>query len=187
MMIVKTPQYSTILFIEVFEDLNSFKVALSESLFNDKIDVSDSNIELVFALLYAKYGNNPIANNDVNQFKNKLFSVLFSYGPTWQKRLEIQKQLRSLTEDDILKGSKAIYNNALNPDGSPGTQSLEELPRINSQNTTNYKKSKMDAYAQLWELLETDVTTEFVNRFKICFKTFVKPERPLLYYEGDED
>ena len=112
-----------------------------------------------------------------------MFSVLFSYGPTWLKRLDIQNKLRALSDEEITKGGKAIYNNALNPDGGPATQSLEELSRINSQSTTNYKKSRMDAYAQLWSLLDVDVTTEFINKFRICFKQFVRPEETLLYYE----
>jgi hypothetical protein len=35
----------------------------------------------------------------------------------------------------------------------------------------------MDAYAQLMDLLETDVTGEFLTKFKGCFKQFVLPER----------
>lgn len=186
-MLQMTPQYNTILFTEVWEEPESFITDFKGSVFNQIPELDENILELVFGLLYAKYGNNPIANNDVNQFKAKVFSVLFSYGPTWLKRLDIQEKLRNLSDEDILKGGKAIYNNALNPDGSPATQSLEELSRINSQSTTNYKKSRMDAYAQLWDLLDTDVTTEFINKFKICFKQFVRPEEPLLYYEGDLD
>ena len=49
----------------------------------------------------------------------------------------------------------------------------------------------MEAYAQLWDLIDTDVTAEFLGRFQKCFKQFVAPERPLLYVtpidEEDED
>ena len=186
-MLQMTPQYNTVLFCDVWEDYSQFKIDLEDSLFAGKIDISEKSLEVIFALLYAKYGNNPIANNDVNQFEAKVFGIMFQYAPTWEKRLDIQKKLRELSDEDLLKGGKAIYNNALNPDGSPATQSLEELSRINSQSTTNYKKSRMDAYAQLWDLLDTDVTGEFINKFKICFKQFVRPEEPLLYYEGDLD
>lgn len=187
-MIKKTPQYNTVLFCDVWEDYDSFIESYTESLFNGKIDIKENEFELVYALLYARYANNPIANNDINQFENKLFGVLFQYGPTWSKRLDVQAKLRAISDEDLLKGSKAIYNNALNPDAAPSTQALEELPRINSQNTTNYKKSRMDAYAQLWELLDTDVTGDFINKFKICFKQFVRPEETIIYYdEGDND
>ena len=186
-MIQMTPQYNTILFRDVWEYGDEFVLDFKASVFNKMNSFTDDSLELVFGLLFAKYANNPIANEDVEQFKAKMFSVLFSYGPTWLKRLEIQDKLRNLSEEDIIKGGKAIYNNALNPDGSPATQSLEELPRINSQSTTNYKKSKMDAYMQLWDLLDIDVSNEFINKFQICFKKFVKPEKTLLYYEGELD
>ena len=186
-MINITPQYNTVLLCDVWEDVESFKTSLKDSMFNEMIDVDEKSIPVIFALLMARYCNNPIANNDVNQFENKVFSIIFQYGPTWEKRLEIQKKLRHLSEEELIKGGKAIYNNALNPDGGPATQSLEELPRINSQSTTNYKKSKMDAYTQLWELLDIDVSNEFINKFQICFKKFVKPEKTLLYYEGELD
>ena len=186
-MIQMTPQYNTILFRDVWEYGDEFVLDFKASVFNKMNSFTDDSLELVFGLLFAKYANNPIANEDVEQFKAKMFSVLFSYGPTWLKRLEIQDKLRNLSEEDIIKGGKAIYNNALNPDGSPATQSLEELPRINSQSTTNYKKSKMDAYMQLWDLLDIDVSNEFINKFQICFKKFVRPEKTLLYYEGELD
>lgn len=186
-MIQMTPQYNTVLFNEVWDELSAFKTSYQNSLFYGKVDMKEEDLDLVYALLYARYGNNPIANQDINQFENKIFSIMFQFGPTWSKRLDIQAKLRAISDEDLLKGGKAIYNNALNPDGSPATQSLEELPRINSQNTTNYKKSRMDAYSQLWELLNTDVTGEFINKFKVCFKQFVRPEEVLVYYEGDED
>ncbi len=178
------PEYSTVLFTDVWDDVEEFTSDLSESPFADSI--SADSVSLVFYLLYARYGNNPIANRDVNQFKFKIFSVIFQYGPTWEKRLEIQKALRELDITELMKGSKAIYNTALNPSTAPSTGSLEELNYINSQNTTNYKKSKMDAYTQLLDLLETDVTEDFIVKFRKCFKVFVAPEKPLLFVTEEE-
>lgn len=186
--VYKFPQYDTKLFTEVWEDKDEF---LSDYSGATQVGIpaiiSNTNATTLYYLLYAKYGNNPIANRDINQFKYKVFSIIFEYGPTWEKRLDIQGKLRALTEEDIIKGAKAIYNSALNPSTAPGTGTLEELEYINAQNTTNYKKSKMEAYAQLWELLNTDVTSAFVNKFKICFKQFVRPERPLLYVTDVEE
>ena len=176
------PQYSTITFTDVWDNVEDFKTDLAESPFNGCISSSDpDNVSILFYLLYARYGNNPIANYDITQWKFKMFSVIFQYGPTWEKRLDIQANLRALTEDDIILGSKAIFNHALNPSTVPSTGSLEELNYINDQSTSNYKKSKMDAYMQLWELLRTDVTEDFLNQFKKCFKIFVSAEKPMLF------
>ena len=213
------PEYSTVTFTDVWDNIDNFKLDLSNSPFNNCL--TEDSVNILFYLLYARYGNNPIANRDINQWKFKMFSVMFQYGPTWEKRLDIQNKLRAISDDDLLKGAKllptvnndlisiednpkyieidfpkefynevfakAIYNSALNPSTTPSTGSLDELTYINSQNTTNYKKSKMDAYAQLLELLEVDVTEEFLVKFKKCFKVFVAPEKPLLYVTDTED
>lgn len=179
------PEYSTVTFTDVWDNIDDFKFDLSNSPFNNCL--TQDSVNILFYLLYARYGNNPIANRDINQWKFKIFSVIFQYGPTWEKRLDIQEKLREIKDDDLLLGAKAIYNTALNPSTTPSTSSLDELTYINSQNTTNYKKSKMEAYSQLLELLEVDVTEEFLVKFKKCFKVFVAPEKPLLYVTDTED
>ena len=189
------PQYNTMLFSDVWENASDFKTEFQASPFAGSLHYGETvglitypdDVSLVYYLLYAKYGNNPLANLDVNQFKLKVFGTIFQYGPTWEKRLEIQKKLRELTETDLMTGSKAIYNQAVNPSTAPSTGSLEELTYINGQNTTNYKKSKMEAYGQLWDLLDNDVTGDFINKFKAFFKQFVRPENPLLYITESEE
>ena len=183
-----TPQYSTVLFNEIWESAADFKTEFAASPFTGSISASNpDNVTLLYYLLYGKYGNNPIANQDIEQFKIKLFGIIFSYGPAWEKRLDIQAKLRGLSDSDILIGSKAIYNQAANPSTIPSTSSLDELTYINGQNVTSYKRSKMEAYGQLWELISTDVTTAFIDKFKVCFKIFVRHERPLLYITEEED
>ena len=185
------PQYSTNLFSDIYDSVEDFVQDFKNIGIPYKINnvqtVSDTNIQTLYYLLYARYGNNPIANNDITQWKYKIFSVVFQYGPSWQKRLDIQAQLRGLTEADILAGNRAIYNHAYNPSTTPSTSTTSELDYINEQNTTNYKKGKMEAYAQLWELIDTDVTEAFLDKFKKCFKQFVAPERPLLYVTEEEE
>lgn len=183
------PQYSTELFVDIWDDVDEFKADLASSPFTGCISTSNpDNVSIVFYLLYARYGNNPIANLDINQWKFKIFSVIYQYGPTWEKRLDLQKKIRELTDNDLLTGSKAIHNHAFNPSTTPSTSSLTELTYINDQQTSSFKKNKLDAYTQQWDMLETDVTEDFLNKFKKCFKNFVSPEQPLLYVsEPDEE
>jgi len=183
--ITRTPEYSTKLFSEIYEDATEFVNDYNN--IGIQPIISNQSATTLFYLLYGRYGNNPIANWDETQFKYKLFSLVFMYGPTWEKRLDIQSKLRGLSDDEILVGSKAIYNHAYNPSVSPSTSTLEEINYINDQNTTNYKRSKLDAYTILLELLETDVTEEFLGKFKICFKQFVRPEKPLLFITPEEE
>lgn len=183
-MIQMTPKYSTMLFTDIWNNSDDFL----EDYYNNGISpmCSRGRVELLFYLLYARYGNSPIANYDITQFKYKLFSIIFQYGPTWEKRLEIQTIFRNMNENDLIAGGKAIYNNALNPQTEPTTNTLEELNYINSQNTTNYKKSKLEAYSLLWDSLSTDVTEAFIKKFNNLFLTVVSDQRPLLYITGDD-
>lgn len=146
-----------------------------------------ADLKILYYLLYGQYGNSVIASSDTEQFKYKVYSIIFMYGPTWCKRLEVQKRLRELNETDLITGGKAIYNHAFNPDTAPSTSTLEELLAINDQNTTNYKKSKMEGYSILLSLLETDVTKEFLDKFKKLFITVVEPELPLWYEMEDKN
>lgn len=152
--------------------------------------LNDQNIQTLYYLLYSRYGNSCVASSDENQFKYKVFSTIFMYGPAWQKRLEIQTALTSMDIDEAMKGSTAIYNSALNPSNEPSTQTLEELNYINSQNTTKYRKSKIEGYSTLYSLIETDVTEDFIAKFKKLFIVIVEPDYPLWYettQQGDEE
>ena len=148
--------------------------------------ISQGSAQTLYYLLYGRYGNDVIASSDINRFKYRLFGIIFQYGPTWEKRLEIQEKLRGLTEDEILTGSRQIYNNAQNPSTEPSTGTTDELQYINEQNVTKNRRGKLDAYAMLMELLRSDVTNEFLTKFKTLFLTVIEPEEPL-YYVSEED
>ena len=171
--------FRTRTFTDIYGSLEEFKDDYTNS--GIPTTLSDSNITILYYLLYARYGNSNIASSDENQFKYKLMSIIFMYGPAWQKKLDIQKKLMEMSDDEMLKGSTAIYNTALNPGQAPSTETVEELNYINSQNTTKYKKGKLEGYAALYSLIETDVTEAFIGKFKKLFITIVEPDCPLWY------
>ena len=138
-------------------------------------------IELVYYLLLARYSNSVIASSDENRFKYQLFSMMFQYGPAWNKELEIQKEIRETSIEDFQLGSTNIVNAAENPSVEPSTQYLKELPYINHQNVSKTQRSKADAYALVLSLLKEDVTETFISRFQKLFLKIVQPERPLWY------
>ena len=168
------------------DDFNFYKTAGLNPNF-----VTATSINTIFYLLSAKFGNSHIANSDENQFKLKLFSYIFQFGPYWEKKLSIQSTLRGLTEAQLLEGSKQINNHSYNPSTAPSTDTLDELTTTNEQTATKFKKSRLDAYGLLSELLEKDVTEEFLNKFKKLFLVIVEPQLPLWYItdinQGDEE
>lgn len=138
-------------------------------------------LDLLYYLLVARYANSVIASDDENRFKYQMFSIMFQYGPTWAKELEIQKSIRTLTEDELREGTRSTVNNAANPSTQPSTIDTEELPYVNQQNVSKVKRSKIDGYALVLSLLKEDVSEEFLRRFQKLFLTVVQPERPLWY------
>lgn len=183
MMGLNRPAYNTETFSDVFENKEDFLEFYNSCGIPKKL--KDESIKTLYFLLYAKFGNSPIANSDVNQFKYKVMSIIFQSGPTWERRLEIQDTLRNMSEEDLRIGSKSIYNHAFNPSTEPSTDTIEELRTINDQNTNKNKRGRLEAYALLWDTLASNITSQFLEQFRSLFKIFVKHENPILY-EGDD-
>ena len=171
--------YRTRKFSDIWPSADAFIQDYQASAIPQKLKVADATT--LYYLLYARYGNSSIANSDENQFKYKIFSTIYIGGATWAKKQEIQDKLREMTEDEILAGTKAIYNHAFNPQTAPTTDTVDELEYINEQNTTKYKKSKLDGYALLWAILNDGVTETFLREFRYHFLVVVEPQLPLWY------
>ena len=171
--------YRQVKFTDVWQTAESFVSDYKNN--GIETTISDKTATTLYYLLYSRYGNSVLASSDTNRFKYDVWATIFSYGPTWEKRLEIQDKLRNLTDDELFNGATQIYNHAYNPGTAPSTNTLDELTAINEQNTSKSKKGKMDAYAMLIALLETDVTESFLDKFKKLFLKVVQPELPLWY------
>ena len=310
------PQYDTKLMTEVWSKASDFLTDYQNA--GIPTTISNQNATTLYYLLYAKYGNTPIANYDEQQWKYKMFSIIFQYGPTWEKRLDIQTTLRGLQIADLVdngsyralssqSGSETssktgsdnntrtlnttekntgtsalantgtdttastgtqsvartgtvgttgetedIKNHAFNPSTAPAQNAYSPLNYINEQHatkndvnstvtnnltdtttndlqnqtthnttstttndlsrsdtgtitdaraitdsvsaenssqnetTTVMTAGKLKAYEKLLELLDTDVTGAFINKFKVCFKQFVMPERHMIYVTEEE-
>ena len=148
-------------------------------------DYKEGDLERIFYLLYAKYGNSTIAANDVNRFKFGVYTIIYSSAMQWLKKMEVQKRLYSMQESEMLRGSRQVYNTAQNPSVEPGTSTEDELPYIDGQNVSINKRGILEGYGVLMSLLRLDVTADFLNKFKSLFLTVVYPEDELTYMQGD--
>lgn len=174
--------YNTETFANIFINQELFINEYNSSPFKTD-DLKEDNIKLIYWLLIGDYANSPIASSDLNQFKIKLFSIIYQYAPTYIKKMEVQKNIRELDENQIRLGTTAINNQAKNNDGLPSIQATEELSTINSQLVNKWKKSPLEAYSLLTSLLSDNITKIFLNKFKVLFKWIVEPEEPNLYVE----
>lgn len=267
------PRYDTKIFTEIWDEVAEFLLDYHQV--GIPATINDTNATTLFYLLFAKYGNSPIANYDETQFKYKVFSIIFQYGPTWEKRLSIQETLRGLTINDLIddgsldelfghQGANSstktdssnstrtidndttstgtvttdtdntttdVKNHATNPSTTPavdaysalnyiddqvanknvldgtaettndlagtsdttdtiyasGTSSISGNDSFTNSTTRNLKAGKLKGYERLLELLESDVTGEFLSKFRICFKQFVVPERTWIYVTEVDD
>lgn len=177
--------YLTMTFSEVYPSYQAFEEdAKNECSVLIPSDFTDNSLNVLYALLYARYGNNPIAASDVNRFRFQLFSIVFQHGATWQKKVELQKAIRTLNLDEARVGNRNIDNHAYNPPTEPSTASLEELPYIDQQSTYGSKKGLLETYGQISLMLENDFTEDFLDRFRVLFNYWASPQRPL-YYENE--
>lgn len=167
---------------EVFKDdyLSSGICIMANSL---KQPLDNDFIVAQYYLLSARYANSIVASSDPQRFKENLFSLIWQYGLPWKSKIEIQDKLRNLSEAELLQGNMSINNSAQNPSTEPSTSDDLELSFINAQTVSKNKKSKLAAYATLYELIKTDVTELYLSKFKKLFLTVVEPEEPLLYEE----
>lgn len=176
-------KYNTLTFVDVWGELNEFLTDYQTQAL-PKI-ITTTSATTLYYLLYARYGNSPIVNQDKEQWKYKVWSLIFRYGGTWEKKVDIQDKIRNLTLDEIKEGAIAIYNKALNPESAPTTHTTEELTYVNEQNVQKHKKNDSQAYAEWMALLEEDVTGYFLDRFKPLFKSFVANEYPIVYTDEE--
>ena len=100
---------------------------------------------------------------------------------------------------DYIEGTRALLNRSDNPSQpifstdnlnntiTEGTDSDTELPTINSQNVSKFRKGKLDAYMNLLALLETDVTEEFLLEFRKLFIKVIQPYAPLWFIEDSNN
>lgn len=167
------------------EFVNAYKVVGFPQEYEGGSYVTDEDLKLIWLLLIGRFADSTIKPfNTYGAFQVRFMSRVWQHAPAWKKNLDIQNKLRSLSLEDgseIYKGSSAIYNTALNPSTTPGTDTDTELNFINSQNTTKYKKSKLEGLAILSDLLKNDVTEQFLRRFDDFFKTIIYSGRELLY------
>lgn len=182
------PMYNTKNFTEIFPTFESFKDCFDNDFQSYAKDCIDADsLKTLYWLLFARYCSNPIVNYTVNLFKAKLVANTFQKGPTWVKRLSLQNSLRNLTDEDLLSGAKTIFNRALHPQTEPGTDTGEYLSYINAQDVSKIKRSKIDAYAYLNDVLKNDVTEEFIDSYAKLFSKVVSPTITRIYENDIED
>lgn len=182
--------YYSVTFGDLFPSPEDFIKDYEDSLLSKgKNTVSDDALTQLYYILWARYGNSHFNSLNNENIKGSIFSLIYMYGPTWERRIELQEKIRKLTDEEIITGNSAVHTHA----DDPGTlaKTPDDITYIDSKNTTTYKKGKIEGLALAQELLSTDVTKEFINKFQYLFIRVALPYAPLYYEteieEGDEE
>lgn len=146
---------------------------------------SNFDIRTIYALLCAEYFSSHIASANEDRFKLKVMQLIYQYGPTWQRELYLLDKIRDLSDEDMLKGSTAIYNHALHPDTEPATDAREFLKYIDDQNVSIYNKDQIKAWIENLSALDDRTTRRLLDKFKNLFVKIAYPGNTL-YYESEE-
>ena len=174
--------YNTKLFIDVYPTFDSFKHDFDEEFdMYAKDCISATSLKKLYWLLYSHYASNPIVNYSVIIFRSKVVAITFQKGPTWERKLALQKTLRDLSDDDLLTGARTIFNRAMHDESAPSTDTDTELTYLNSQDVSKQRRSKLDAYSYLQDVLKTDVIEEFIQSYAKLFSKFVSPSITRIY------
>jgi len=182
------PMYNTKTFSQIFPSFESFKSCFDNDFGGYAKDcISADSLKTLFWLLYSRYGENPIVNPTEDLFKSKIVANTFQKGPTWERKLNLQGDLRDLTEDELLRGARTIFNKAKNDESDPSTDSEEIIGFIDQQDVSSMKRSKLDAYSFLQDVLKTDVTEEFLSSYAKLFSRFVSPTNTRIYVNDIEE
>ena len=180
--------YNTKTFSQIFPTFASMKKVFDEDFdMYAKDCITANSLKALYWLLFARYGENPIASLSENIFKAQLVSNTFQKGPTWERKLALQKSLRDLTEAELLVGAKTIFNTAEHPETEPGTDTDTELTYINAQDVSKQRRSKLDAYSYLQDILKTDITEDFIRSYSKLFSKFVSPTVEWIYENEEVD
>lgn len=131
-------------------------------------------------------------DNNVEDIKNH------AYNPGTAPAQDAYSPLNYINEQNanknVLDGEQLTTNNLAGSSNSSaegsesGQNSGTNTRALDSERNTTMSAGKLKAYEKLLELLNSDVTGEFISKFSKCFKQFVMPEKTWIYVtEEDED
>ena len=175
--------YRTRLFNEVFPDKETFRTSYTNvglGGFND-----EKTIDVLYVLLYSRRANDAVMSSDESRFIYDLFGTVFKFGAEFEKKIEIQSQILSLSADELERGTTTVYNRSENPSTLPIVGDFEPLKKINAQTAQGSKKARIDALAEQYDMLDSSFYENFLKKFDRLFNPF-PPEYPLYYVIDDE-
>lgn len=187
--LIETAGYRTRTFSEVFPDFATWEEKIGDVLTIPYLAAETHALaptpETIFVLLMAEYKNSHVASEDEGRFVLKCAALMYQFAPQFQKEMEAQATLRGLSDEDLRSGVEMIANDAAHPGTHLDVDDHERVTTINGQRTSWEHKDMTRAYAELFALLDSDIPSRFIDRFRRLFLVSVAPLAPQLYPDID--
>lgn len=157
-------------------------ITLCPAIIGDKAYITDAQLNIVWAVLGAKYGESHINFDNETTFRAKLISRIGETAPKFFKDLAIQQKLASLDIEDsadmaLISSAKIfVANHADHPATDPSMDDFAALGYIDAQNTSTSKRGVLESLATLSLLMRSDLYTEFTKLFRSLFIAIAYPE-----------
>lgn len=139
----------------------------------------------VYKILYRRYHNSNIQYDTVEAFKNDFANVLEDNFTKYKQQLDLIKKMQNFTEDDIVRISSAIANQANNPNNKPDDPT-KPLGYISAQASTFANDNKFQAYIRAINNIPTQLIDTMLRRCVNLFKTII-PNQVYVYNDKKGD
>lgn len=176
-----------LLFSDVWDTPESFISDFRASGLN-VATITDTNLNVLYCQLFARHGSDHIRSNNSNQWKYKVFAIIFNKGPKWQAALAKQTELQNLTDEELTFLGRTITNQSGNTTvvNEGGTITEDALDTVDKQDVNITRGNKLVAIRAFIDSLQ-DVSSAFISEFDQLFSRVVFAPNTNLYTFEEED
>lgn len=178
------PKFSqTFVFKEIYPDFESFEKFLNEY---QVVDLSVlENVDFakyMYKCLFRRYHNSNIQYDTIEDFECDFANILEDNFDKFKKQFDYVKKIEQLSEEDYIEISRAIANQAVNPNSKPDDPT-QPLDFVSSQAFTLAKDNKQQAFLRAISGIPTKLIGEMLKKCVNLFKTICTKEI-FVYKEG---
>lgn len=175
----------TFTFKDLIPDFETFN-DLWESYMIEPMYLSVNEMERLYRILYNNYCNCSVAYDTPGAFYRMFFLELYNCGEDYIIKMNMIRELRQLSIDELVKEYETISNVANNDNEMiPSDNPLYHIvPYITTQSTSASKSNKANAIVKALSAYRDNKVKYFVDRFKYLFITIFGDN--LYYYCNNE-
>ena len=150
--------------------------------------ITDTNLTVLYCQLFARHGSDHIRSNNSNQWKYKVFAIIFNKGPKWQAALLKQTELQNLTDEELTFLGRTMTNQSGNTTvvNEGGTITEDALDTVDKQDVNITRGNKLVAIRAFIDSLQ-DVSSAFISEFDQLFSRVVFAPDTTLYDMNEEE